>query len=64
MLGYGPGPWRSRFIFNLNMQFLSKKFPFPLITAKGIGDYFDIRRCGAEQIVRCVSLLCSDKKKL
>ncbi len=25
MLGYGPGPWRSRFIFNLNMQFLSKK---------------------------------------
>jgi hypothetical protein len=24
MLGNGLGPWRSRFIFNLNMQFLSK----------------------------------------
>jgi hypothetical protein len=23
MLGYGSGPWRSRFIFCLNMQFLS-----------------------------------------
>jgi hypothetical protein len=28
MLGYGPGQWRLRFIFNLNMQFLSKKFYF------------------------------------
>ncbi len=26
MLGHGPGPWRSRFI--LNMQFLSKKYHF------------------------------------
>jgi hypothetical protein len=24
MLGNGLGPWRSRFIFNLNKQFLSK----------------------------------------
>jgi hypothetical protein len=24
MLDNGLGPWRSRFIFNLNMQFLSK----------------------------------------
>jgi hypothetical protein len=24
MLGNGLGPWRSRFIFNMNMQFLSK----------------------------------------
>jgi hypothetical protein len=27
-IGYGPGPWQSRFIFNLNMQFLSKKYYF------------------------------------
>jgi len=24
MLDNGPGPWRSRFILNLNIQFLSK----------------------------------------
>jgi hypothetical protein len=24
MLGYGARPWRTRFIYNLNMQFLSK----------------------------------------
>jgi hypothetical protein len=30
----GTGPWRSRFIFNLNMQFLiNVLFPSPLITA-------------------------------
>jgi hypothetical protein len=28
MLGYGPGPWRSRFIFNLTMQFMIKKYYF------------------------------------
>ncbi len=40
MLGNGIGPWRSRFIYNLNMQFLIKiLFPFPLVTAKLKGDY-------------------------
>jgi hypothetical protein len=35
MLGNGLGPWQSMFIFNLNMQFLSKNvlFHFPLVTS-------------------------------
>jgi hypothetical protein len=35
MLGNGLGPWRLRFIYNLNMQFLSKMsyFLFPLVMA-------------------------------
>ena len=54
MLDNGLGPWRSRFIFNLNMVFFEKNvlFPFPLVTAKLIGDYFVIRRCGANCSVR------------
>ncbi len=28
MLRYDAGPWRSRFIYSLNMQFLSKMFYF------------------------------------
>jgi hypothetical protein len=49
MLGIGLGPWRSRLIYSLNMQFLIKKslVPFPLVTAKLTGDYFDIKGCGA-----------------
>ncbi len=48
MLGSGLGPWRSRFIYNLNMQFWIKIiFPFPLSPAKWVSDYFDIEGCGA-----------------
>jgi hypothetical protein len=36
MLGNDREPWRSRYIYSLNMQILMKKtlFPFPLETAK------------------------------
>ncbi len=49
MLGNGLGPWQSRFIYSLNIRFWLKiLFPFPLVTAKLIGDYFDIKRYGAK----------------
>ncbi len=43
------GPWRWRFIFNLNVQFFGIKiiFPFLLSPAKWISDYLDIKGCGA-----------------
>ncbi len=45
MLDNALGTWRSRFIYNLNMQFEQNVlFPFPLVAAKWIGDYFEIRR--------------------
>ncbi len=36
MLGNGLEPWRSMFIYNLNMQFFEKNliFPYPLVVAK------------------------------
>jgi hypothetical protein len=33
----------SRFIYSLSMQFLIKNIIFPLVTAKFIGDYCDIK---------------------
>ncbi len=47
MLGNGLGPWRSRIIYSLNMQFLIKNLiSFTLLIAKLLGDYFDIKGCG------------------
>ncbi len=53
MLGNGLGPWRSRFIYNLNMQLLNKIiFPFPLSPSKWISDYLDIKRCRTNNLAR------------
>ncbi len=49
VLGKNLGPWRLMFIFILNMPSAIKKsivLPFPLITAKLRGDYFDNRQYG------------------
>ncbi len=46
MLGNGLGPWRSRFIFSIWTCSFEKNvlFPFLLVTAKRIGNYFINKR--------------------
>ncbi len=53
MLGNGLGPWRSRFINNLNTQLLNKKhISFSALSSKTntVSDYFDIQGCGANNL--------------
>jgi hypothetical protein len=46
------GPWRSILIFILNVaSSLQYIFPFPLLTAKLIGDCFDNSQYGANRIL-------------
>ncbi len=48
MLGNGLGPWRSRFIYNLNTQFFNKNhISFSALSSKLKSDYFDNKGCSA-----------------
>jgi hypothetical protein len=52
VIGINLGPWRLILIFILNVaSSLKYIFPFPLVTAKLVGDCFDNSQYGANRIL-------------
>jgi hypothetical protein len=56
MLRYDARSWRSRFIFDLNMQFFSKMSYFLFRLYSNMNRRLLMKLGDAERIVRCVSL--------
>jgi hypothetical protein len=53
MLDNGLGPWRSRFIYNLNTHLLNKNhISFSTLSSKMNKRYFDSKWCGANNLAR------------
>ena len=57
MLDNGLGPWRSMFIYNLYMQFLSKISYFLFRLKQQNEQAITLKLGDAERIVRCVNKL-------
>jgi hypothetical protein len=58
MSGNGLGPWRSIFMYILNLSFcVEKQFPFPLSTAELLGEYCYNRKQEANMFLSVITYM-------